>query len=59
MRRVGAELGVEAMALYRYAPSKDALLDGLVEALFIELEEYLAAPATALPPPCHRRRRRR
>ena len=47
MRRVGAELGVEAMALYRYAPSKDALLDGLVEALFIELEEYLATPATA------------
>ncbi|MFK4227585.1 TetR/AcrR family transcriptional regulator, partial [Streptomyces sp. NPDC019890] len=48
MRRVGAELGVEAMALYRYAPSKDALLDGLVEALFIELEEYLAAPATVV-----------
>lgn len=47
MRRVGAELGVEAMALYRYAPSKDALLDGLVEALFIELQEYLDDAATA------------
>ncbi|NUK28131.1 TetR/AcrR family transcriptional regulator [Streptomyces lunaelactis] len=46
MRRVGAELGVEAMALYRYAPSKDALLDGLVEALFIELQDYLDATDT-------------
>ncbi|MFF4055889.1 TetR/AcrR family transcriptional regulator [Streptomyces sp. NPDC001668] len=43
MRRLGAELGVEAMALYRYAASKDALLDGLVEALYLELEERLAA----------------
>ncbi|MDQ1014677.1 TetR/AcrR family transcriptional regulator [Streptomyces afghaniensis] len=42
MRRLGAELGVEAMALYRYASSKDALLDGLVEALYLELEEQLA-----------------
>ena len=42
MRRVGAELGVEAMALYRYAPSKDALLDGLVEALYLELQDFLA-----------------
>lgn len=43
MRRLGAELDVEAMALYRYADNKDALLDGLVEALYIELEESLAA----------------
>jgi AcrR family transcriptional regulator len=43
MRRLGTELGVEAMALYRYAASKDALLDGLVEALYLELEERLAA----------------
>ncbi|WP_330263148.1 TetR/AcrR family transcriptional regulator [Streptomyces griseorubiginosus] len=42
MRRLGAELGVEAMALYRYAASKDALLDGLVEALYLELEERIA-----------------
>jgi AcrR family transcriptional regulator len=56
MRRLGAELGVEAMALYRYAASKDALLDGLVEALYLELEERLraepepeAADATAVP----------
>src|SRR5258706_15861472 len=43
MRRLGAELGVEAMALYRYADSKDALLDGLVEALYIELLDSLTA----------------
>lgn len=47
MRRTGAELGVEAMALYRYAAGKDALLDGLVEALYTELEEQLAASAEA------------
>ncbi|MFJ4200276.1 TetR/AcrR family transcriptional regulator [Streptomyces sviceus] len=45
MRRLGAELGVEAMALYRYAEGKDALLDGLVEALYLELEERLATGA--------------
>jgi AcrR family transcriptional regulator len=47
MRRLGAELGVEAMALYRYAAGKDALLDGLVEALYVELEEGLGAEASA------------
>jgi AcrR family transcriptional regulator len=48
MRRLGAELGVEAMALYRYAEGKNALLDGLVEALYLELEERLAAePGTS------------
>lgn len=30
MRRLGAELGVEAMSLYRYFPSKAALLDAVV-----------------------------
>lgn len=33
MRRIGAELGVEAMALYHHIPNKDALLDGMVEEL--------------------------
>ncbi|MBT2365778.1 TetR/AcrR family transcriptional regulator C-terminal domain-containing protein [Streptomyces sp. ISL-10] len=47
MRRLGAELDVEAMALYRYAAGKDALLDGLVEAVYVELEERLAAGAEA------------
>lgn len=31
MRRLGAELGVEAMALYHHIPNKNALLDGMVE----------------------------
>src|SRR5690348_15738085 len=31
MRKLGAELGVEAMTLYYYFPNKDAILDGLVE----------------------------
>lgn len=48
MRRLGSDLGVEAMALYRYAAGKDALLDGLVEALYLELEQRLSdtAPPT-------------
>lgn len=41
MRKLGAELGVEAMALYRYAPSKDALLDGLVDVFCGELDRNL------------------
>lgn len=51
MRRLGAELGVEAMALYRYASSKDALLDGLVEALYLELEDRLNAEEEAAADP--------
>ncbi|WP_335987902.1 TetR/AcrR family transcriptional regulator C-terminal domain-containing protein [Glycomyces sp. MUSA5-2] len=31
MRRLAAELDIEAMSLYHYVPNKDALLDGLVE----------------------------
>ncbi|MGW6026716.1 TetR/AcrR family transcriptional regulator [Streptomyces sp. NPDC055099] len=45
MRKLGAELGVEAMALYRYAAGKGALLDGLVEAFYQELEDGLAGQA--------------
>ena len=37
MRRLGAELGVEGMAIYRYFPNKAALLAGIVEALLAEL----------------------
>lgn len=36
MRRLGAELGVEAMTLYHHVPNKDALLDGLVELVVAE-----------------------
>jgi AcrR family transcriptional regulator len=38
MRRLGAELGVEAMSLYNYFPNKNALLDGMAEALLGKLE---------------------
>jgi AcrR family transcriptional regulator len=36
MRRLAAELGVEAMSLYHWFPSKAAILDGLVEAAMRE-----------------------
>jgi AcrR family transcriptional regulator len=38
MRKLGAELGVEAMSLYNHVPNKGALLDGMVEILLGELE---------------------
>jgi TetR/AcrR family transcriptional regulator, tetracycline repressor protein len=38
MRRLGAELGVEAMSIYNHVPNKDALLDGMVEVILGELE---------------------
>ncbi|MGH3090620.1 MAG: TetR/AcrR family transcriptional regulator C-terminal domain-containing protein [Rubrobacteraceae bacterium] len=38
MRKLGAELGVEAMSLYNHVPNKDALLDGMVEVVLKELE---------------------
>jgi TetR/AcrR family tetracycline transcriptional repressor len=37
MRKLGADLGVEAMSLYNHVPSKSALLDGMVEVLLGEL----------------------
>ncbi len=37
MRRVGAELGVEAMSLYRHVPGKEQLLDGLIEQIVTEV----------------------
>lgn len=37
MRRLGEELGVEAMSLYRYVPSKADLLDGIHEAILAEV----------------------
>jgi AcrR family transcriptional regulator len=37
MRRLGAHLGVEAMALYRYVPGRESLLDGVVETVIDEL----------------------
>lgn len=37
MRRVGEELGVEAMSLYNHVPNKAALLDGVFEQVLSEL----------------------
>src|SRR5689334_9569565 len=37
MRRLGQELGVEAMALYNHVSNKEDLLDGMVEAIVDDL----------------------
>ena len=37
MRKLGAHLGVEGMALYRYVPGREGLLDGIVESVVDEL----------------------
>ena len=39
MRRLGAELSVKAMAVYKHFPNKDAILDGIVAAVLCDLEE--------------------
>jgi len=44
MRRLGQELGVEAMSLYNHVASKDDLLDGLIDLVFAEI---LVPPADA------------
>ena len=48
MRRLGAALGVEGMALYRHFENKDAILDGIAELLTeeIEIPEVNAEPWT-------------
>jgi AcrR family transcriptional regulator len=38
MRRLGQELGVEAMSLYKHVANKEDLLDGMVDAVFGEIE---------------------
>lgn len=38
MRRLAQELGVEAMSLYHWFPSKDALLGAMVDATYAEME---------------------
>lgn len=39
MRRLAEDLGVEAMSIYHHLPNKDAILDGLVELAFSEIED--------------------
>src|SRR3954449_10793604 len=38
MRRLGQDLGVEAMSLYKHVANKDALLDSMVDLVFAEIE---------------------
>jgi AcrR family transcriptional regulator len=38
MRKLGQELGVEAMALYHHFANKDDLVDGMVDLVFSEIE---------------------
>ncbi|TDD46036.1 TetR family transcriptional regulator [Nonomuraea terrae] len=46
MRRIGRELGVEAMSLYQHVADKEALLDGLVEQLFTQAAPPLVKAAS-------------
>jgi AcrR family transcriptional regulator len=43
MRKLGQELGVDAMALYRHVRSKDDLYDGLIELIVGEIDRTQAA----------------
>jgi AcrR family transcriptional regulator len=38
MRRLASALGVEAMSLYHHVPNKDAILNGMVDLVFEEIE---------------------
>ncbi|MDQ3611551.1 MAG: TetR/AcrR family transcriptional regulator C-terminal domain-containing protein [Actinomycetota bacterium] len=38
MRKLGEQLGVEAMSLYKHVANKDDLLDGMVDGVFAEIE---------------------
>ena len=44
MRKLGGELGVEAMSLYHYVENKDDLLDAMLDCLFLEIEMPLEIP---------------
>ena len=38
MRKLGQELGVEAMSLYNHVANKDGIVDGIVDLVFSEIE---------------------
>ena len=42
MRRLAADLEVEAMSLYHHLPGKPALLDGLVDAVLAEIDQAIS-----------------
>jgi AcrR family transcriptional regulator len=43
MRRLAADVGVEAMSLYHHVPGKEGLLDGLAEAVLVEINAAVEA----------------
>lgn len=45
MRKLAEDLGVEAMSLYHHFPSKDAILDGMVDLVFTEIDAPTAGEA--------------
>ena len=45
MRRLGAELGVDPMAVYYHIPNKQALLDAIVEAVMAGIDLSVDNPA--------------
>ena len=47
MRRLGADLGVDPMAVYYYLPNKAALLDAVVEAVMAEIDLGVDDPSAA------------
>jgi AcrR family transcriptional regulator len=49
MRRLGAELGVEAMSLYHYLPNKAALTDGLAEIVLEQMRLPTDVPPAGWP----------
>jgi AcrR family transcriptional regulator len=46
MRRLGAELGADPMAVYYHIPNKQALLDAIVEAVMAEIDLSVDNPAS-------------
>jgi len=47
MRRLAADVGVEAMSLYYHVPGKEGLLDGLTETVLVAINAAVAARVTA------------
>ena len=44
MRKLGEQLGVEAMSLYKHVANKDALLDGMIDSVFGEVYLPVGGP---------------
>ncbi|WP_136706317.1 TetR/AcrR family transcriptional regulator C-terminal domain-containing protein [Agromyces sp. H66] len=47
IRRLAVELGVEPMSLYYHVPNKEAILDGIVDRVFREIEQAVGGFAVA------------